>query len=122
MIRLLPSISLVILLCMLLCSSAIAQGSSNTPPRASINVVIIIIPPSGGSDKKSVDGSPSTDPDGRILRYEWDLDGNGSFERDSGAESFAHVPFEEAGQYLIGLRVTDDDGASDTVYQWVTLQ
>ena len=33
---------------------------------------------------KLLDASRSGDPDGSIVKYEWDLDGNGSFERDSG--------------------------------------
>ena len=30
-------------------------------------------------------GSGSSDPDGTIAKYEWDLDANGTFERNSGA-------------------------------------
>ena len=33
---------------------------------------------------KLLDASRSGDPDGSIVKYEWDLDGNGSFERDRG--------------------------------------
>ena len=33
----------------------------------------------------SFDGSASTDPDGTIAKYEWDLDGNGSYETSTGA-------------------------------------
>ena len=33
----------------------------------------------------TIDASPSHDPDGSIVRYEWDLDGTGGFERDTGA-------------------------------------
>ena len=32
----------------------------------------------------ALDASTSTDPDGTIAKYEWDLDGNGSFESDTG--------------------------------------
>ena len=32
---------------------------------------------------KEFDASPSSDPDGSIVRHEWDLDGNGSYERDA---------------------------------------
>ena len=31
------------------------------------------------------DACGSTDPDGTIAKYEWDLDGNGSYETNTGA-------------------------------------
>ena len=31
------------------------------------------------------DGSTSSDPDGTIVKYEWDLDGNGTYELNSGS-------------------------------------
>ena len=58
------------------------------------------------------DGSASSDPEGPIARYEWDLDGNGSFETDTGAISTASRSYANAGDYTVGLRVTDGDGAS----------
>ena len=119
---------LAITLVILLCGSAFAQigpggSGTNEAPEAGINVVIVIIPPKGGgSDKKNLDGTPSFDVDGEIVSYEWDLDGDGSFETGTGSVPYAEVDFEDPGQYWVGLRVTDDDGASDSVHAWVTLQ
>ena len=55
------------------------------------------------------DAGGSTD-DGTILRYEWDLDGNGSFETDGGASHLATASFPNATVMSIGVRATDDDG------------
>ena len=57
------------------------------------------------------DGSGSSDPDGRIVRYEWDLDGDGSFEL-SGQASSASRRYVEPGTVRVTLRVTDDRGNS----------
>ncbi|MCB1218476.1 PKD domain-containing protein [bacterium] len=111
-----------LILSMLCCAAASAQGSPNQPPHADLQVVIIIINGgSSGSDKKSVDAGPSYDLDGELVGFEWDLDGNGSFETDTGGLSRAEVGFTEPGDYWVGVRVTDDAGDTDTHYAWVTL-
>jgi YD repeat-containing protein len=70
----------------------------------------------------SFDASSSSDPDGTVVKYEWDLDGNGSYETDTGASAGATHSFPTAGEYEIGLRVTDDDGASNTTTRTLTAQ
>jgi YD repeat-containing protein len=54
------------------------------------------------------DASGSRDPDGSIVKYEWDLDGNGTFETDTGSDK-ASRPYETAGSKTVVLRVTDND-------------
>lgn len=56
----------------------------------------------------------SNDPDGSIVKYEWDADGNGSFEQNTGSTATLQVLFPAAGLYTIRLRVTDDYGAQAT--------
>ena len=56
----------------------------------------------------TLDGSSSLDPNGRIVRYDWDLDGNGTYERPD-AGPLATRAFEVAGEHVVGLRVTDDE-------------
>ena len=34
--------------------------------------------------KKRISAVPSSDPDGQIVRYEWDSGGDGTFEVDTG--------------------------------------
>jgi hypothetical protein len=52
------------------------------------------------------DASASVDPDGEIIRYEWDFDGDGVI--DALGRRITHV-FAMAGGFAVTLRVTDDD-------------
>jgi PKD repeat protein len=66
-------------------------------------------PTSGGSPASQ----GSTDAEAAIARYEWDLDGDGSFETDRGTDPTApHPGFPAAGERTAVLRVTDSDGAT----------
>jgi PKD repeat protein len=54
----------------------------------------------------------------QIVRYEWDLDGNGQFDFDATAQGgYANYLYSKPGDYTITLRVTDDQGrfSSDSV-------
>jgi YD repeat-containing protein len=62
----------------------------------------------------SFNGSASSDPDGSIVKYEWDLDGNGSYETNTGSISTVTNAYAAAGEYQVGLKVTDDGGATAT--------
>jgi PKD repeat protein len=58
------------------------------------------------------DASGSTDSDGTIVTYDWDMDNDGTFEiTDGGTSQPASYP--DFGTYTVGVRVTDDDGATD---------
>jgi hypothetical protein len=60
------------------------------------------------------DPSASSDADGKIVKYEWDWEGNGVFEQSfTSAEPVVHV-YSFAGKYHPTLRVTDNDGNTDT--------
>jgi subtilisin-like proprotein convertase family protein len=61
-----------------------------------------------------LDASSSTDPDGTVDHYEWDLDNNSSYESDSGMLPTRQVTFATAGTKTVGLRVTDNDGGTAT--------
>ncbi|MBC8503650.1 MAG: CotH kinase family protein [Anaerolineales bacterium] len=57
----------------------------------------------------------TNDLEGKIVRYEWDLDGNGSFESDATAEGgYASYVYTKPRDYTITLRVTNDKGATAT--------
>jgi PKD repeat protein len=64
--------------------------------------------------------STSSDPDGFIAGHAWDLDDDGVF--DDAAGSSATLAFPAPGQYRIGLRVSDDAGASNTSVLAITLR
>ncbi len=66
------------------------------------------------NDQVTFDGSASSDPDGAVVKYEWDLDGNGSYETNTGATPTTTSSYPDAGEYKVGLRVTDDGGATAT--------
>lgn len=54
------------------------------------------------------DASESVDPDGEIVAYEWDLDGDGKYDDGEGVE--ASYTYEQAGSYEVELRITDNNG------------
>jgi plastocyanin len=72
-----------------------------------------------GPDLKATPGSQATffgsavDTDGHIVLYEWDFDGDGVFDFSSSDNFSSHV-YDEEGSYLVILRVTDNDGLTDT--------
>jgi hypothetical protein len=63
-------------------------------------------------DTITLDGSGSTDSDGTITAYAWDLDNDGQYDDATGVT--ANFSATTVGTYTVGLRVTDDDGAQDT--------
>lgn len=88
---------------------ALAVGvSPNQPPVADADG-----PYSGSVDSPvNFDGSGSHDLDGEIAFYEWDWDNNGTFDDKTEASTITYTwntPFSG----IIGLRVTDNEGAAD---------
>ena len=67
----------------------------------------------------TLDASGSSDPDDNIVSYEWDLDGDSLFDDAFGVSVSAS--FADDGQYIVGLRVTDDEGESDAATAMVTV-
>ncbi len=86
------------------------NAAGNVPPVARFTL----------SPSRAVTGQPvnfnassSLDSDGTIDQHEWDLDGNGSFETNSGATPTVSRAYENPGTFSVRLRVTDNSGASD---------
>ena len=78
--------------------------------------------PYPGNDQTITQGNRATlfargyDPDGTIVRYEWDFDGDGKFDWSSNSSQVLHhryssLPPKGALYYNATLRVTDDKGA-----------
>lgn len=61
--------------------------------------------------KVTLDASASNDPGGSIARYEFDLDGNGSYETISTSPR-VETTFTTLGQHPVGVRVVDRVGHS----------
>src|SRR3954451_17695388 len=72
-------------------------------------VAVLDVPGDDGTvgDKLTASAARSSDPDGKIVKYEWDLDGNGEWAEDGKRHS---MTFDTPGDYSPGLRVTDDAG------------
>jgi spore coat protein H len=60
---------------------------------------------------------------GSIVRYEWDLDGNGLYETDATQQAgYVSYHYAKPGQYTVSLRVTDDQGYSASDSLMVTVR
>lgn len=82
----------------------------NMPPTA-----IIAGGPSTGSVDTHVffDASSSDDTDGSIVLYEWDWQGDGSYDYNTDTPNASHI-YDESGDFQATVRVTDDRDATDT--------
>jgi PKD domain len=85
--------------------------AGNQPPRAAFTYTI----DSSNPLRVHLDGTPSSDPDGQVVRWDWDFGHNpvaGSPATASGgpgvADKLDHI-FPAAGTYTVGLTVTDND-------------
>jgi len=54
----------------------------------------------------------ASDSDGYIVKHEWDFDGDGNYDSDTGAETSDSFTYANAGTYNARLRVKDNGGAS----------
>jgi PKD repeat protein len=72
------------------------------------------------NDRVCFDASESRDPDGKIVRYAWDFDGDGTFDETTTEPKVCRV-FEFAGNFNVTLRVTDEDGATADFTKTVTV-
>jgi protocatechuate 3,4-dioxygenase beta subunit len=88
-------------------SASVTVTDINDPPVADIG------DPYSGSEGTGIplDATASSDSDGTIVAYAWDLDDNGSFETSGATPTF--TPTDE-GTFTIWLRVTDNQDATDT--------
>jgi|GEM_PF-1462091 PKD repeat protein len=64
------------------------------------------------------DASSSTDPDGTVASYEWDLTGDGTV--DATGET-ASTTYESTGEFRVTITVTDDVGATEEMTTVVTV-
>jgi N,N-dimethylformamidase beta subunit-like, C-terminal/Concanavalin A-like lectin/glucanases superfamily/PKD domain len=78
--------------------------------------------PATTGEQVNFTASGSSDPDGSIVKYQWDLDGNGSFETDTGTTPTASSSYSRAGQVTVQVRVLDNDFATDTETTTVTVK
>ncbi len=70
------------------------------------------------NERIKFDASGSYDPDGRIRRMEWDLDGDGNIEATG---TTVYTRYTSSGRARVTLTVTDNDGASSSTTQYVQI-
>ncbi len=97
------------------------QVGTSAPPQNRAPTACFTFSPTNPVVNQAVtfDASCSTDPDGRIVRYDWDFDGNGRFDAQGVRVAFT---FTQARTYTVLLRVTDDQGLTASLPKSVTVQ
>jgi plastocyanin len=84
------------------------NASGTLPPVASFTVS-----PSPARVGQTVTFDGSASHGASLTKYEWDLDGNGSFETDTGTTPTVSRSYPAAQGLTVRLRVTDDLGRTD---------
>lgn len=84
-------------------------SGSNDPPTADFTYV------RGNKNFVDLDGSPSSDPDGNIVSYEWDIGNDGTIDETGQTVTKVKAPSGTE----VRLVVTDDDGATDSIVKTV---
>jgi sugar lactone lactonase YvrE len=82
----------------------------NRPPAAALSASPAAV---AGGQPVRFDASASTDPEGQVLRYDWDLDGDGAFERRTAAPALSHA-YGESLALSAHVRVSDPHRATAT--------
>jgi hypothetical protein len=88
------------------------------PPRARLTIAPGTAHP---GQEVTFDAGESSDPDGNIAKYEWDVDGDGGFDYQTSTPTLAWS-FGTAGLYEAAVRVTDATGLQDTATKRVRVE
>ena len=86
------------------------KAASNSDPGEPIARFEVKENPVALEDEVKFDASESSDADGDIAEYAWDLNGNRTFEADGGDEPTIKHSYSRPGEYKVRLRVTGPDG------------
>jgi PKD repeat protein len=89
----------------------------NLPPTASLTATPN---PTMTGETVKLDASGSTDQ-GAITDYQWDLDGDGTYETDTATTPTATTSFATPGAHTVGVKLTDDHGLSTTKTVTITV-
>jgi len=96
-------------------SQQVVVGPTLQPPVAAFTYSPIA--PQVG-DSVTFNATSSFDPDGTIVAYQWDLNGDGSPDASG---STGQVAYSSAGTVLVTLTVTDNDGQSSSTSQQIVV-
>lgn len=110
----------------------VTDGDGATGTTSGVLNVLPTIPPTAAitatpnpvvtGNPVAFDASGSSDSDGTVVGYEWDLDGNGSFETPGGASPVAGRAYPNPTVLSVGVRVTDNDGRTAVARVPLTIQ
>jgi hypothetical protein len=81
---------------------------SGQPPNAVLKAPSEAAPGAG----VTLNAGASTDPDAKIVEYQWELNGNGVYETNTGSTPTLTTSFAKPGEYTVSVRVIDSAGAS----------
>ncbi len=98
-------------------SVTITVSPASQPPTASASAD----PTSGTAPLEVAFTGTGTDSDGTIVKYEWDFDGDGTYDWSSATTGDTSYTYTEAATYKATLRVTDNDGLTDTDFVTITV-
>jgi PKD repeat protein len=87
-------------------STSVRVGAPGSP------VVRAAATPTSGSAPLAVSFSGSATDDGSIVRWEWDFDGNGTFDYSSATSAATTFTYRASGSFVAALRATDNAGLS----------
>ncbi|HEY3017514.1 MAG TPA: Ig-like domain-containing protein [Gaiellaceae bacterium] len=90
--------------------------AANEPPTASAGGPYTVN--EGSSVSLAASGS---DPEGGLLTYAWDLDGNGTFETSGQSPTFSAAALDGPGTQTVTVRVTDDAGQTASAFAQITI-
>lgn len=103
-------------------SSGKTSTDSITISALSSPSVIASATPNNGSAPLEVAFSATvSDPDGSVVLYEWDFNGDGAFDTSSPSSANAQFTYETSGLYHATLRVTDNDNLVNTSVIIITI-
>jgi len=89
----------------------------NRPPTAALSASCSVVET---GTTLSFDASSSADEDGEIIRFTWDLDGDGVYEQETASATVTHS-YSDDGQYHVGVLIVDDDGAEAAAETTITV-
>ena len=109
-------------------SDSVQVTVTNLPPIAHPFLIYVTYPMAGPGINIMVNTpvefrGTGSDPDGCVVKYEWDFDGDGAYDWSSPSTGETTYTYADTGAYTAELRVTDDDGNTGTaqvqVHVWV---
>jgi hypothetical protein len=91
----------------------------NTPLHASLAITPAMVLT---GQVVTFDASASSAPLSNITHYEWDLDGDGTFDTDTGTVAVVSRSYSEFGEVQVQVRVTSDGGITDIAEGTLTVR